>query len=56
MEGPMSLTIAKRQRKRKPGNKGKLTGILNPDLAFVIFAVAGIAIFDLWAFVGLSGR
>ncbi|MFZ3369503.1 MAG: hypothetical protein WA239_20510 [Candidatus Sulfotelmatobacter sp.] len=48
--------IMKRRRKGKRGTKGKLAGILDADLAFVILAVASMAVFDLWAFVGFSGR
>jgi hypothetical protein len=47
--------IMKRRRKGKRGTKGKLAGILDADLAFVILAVASMAVFDRWAFVGFSG-
>jgi|GEM_PF-1645068 hypothetical protein len=55
-EGSVSFMIMKRRRKGKRGTKGKLAGILDADLAFVILAVASMAVFDLWAFVGFSGR
>ncbi|HXC44578.1 MAG TPA: hypothetical protein VNY51_13790 [Candidatus Dormibacteraeota bacterium] len=48
--------INKRRLKGKPANKGKLAGILDTNVAFVILAVASMAVFDLWVFVGFVGR
>lgn len=46
----------KKRRKGKLEGEGESSSIFDAGLAFVLLAVASMAVFDLWIFVGVSGR